>query len=801
MTAGPYYLRIDYWSTAEPDTYIVSWSYDASTSGRALAWTSFAPRGGVEAHNATRTDDWYSLNASAGLAIRMTLQGEAGTDFDVYVYDQSNTSTYIARAFTGSYPEVVQFRTVSSLTLFKIHRVTGGGAYRMEANTIPLPGTPSGIAATDGQYADKVQVTWNPSSEASSYKLYRNTTNNSATATQQTATTFMSYDDTSAVAGTDYYYWVMATNLAGDSGFSAVNAGYRAAIPLPPTGVAATDATDPDKVRVTWNASNRATGYKVLRSTTNSSGTATQVGALQPASPLDDTSAVAGTLYYYWVKATNVAGDSTFSSVDSGSRLAAPNPPTGVTATMGDFADKVRVSWSTVTGASTYKVYRNTTPNTATATPIGAPQTVSPLDDTSAVAPVVYYYWVVATNLAGDSAFSAYAAGFREIAAPLNVQASDGTFADKVRVTWNSVAGANGYRVYRNTTNSSATATQIGTPGTSPYDDATAVATTLYYYWVRACIDADCGVFSASNSGSRAAPATGTINVTTNRTDAPWTISSGGSTVYNGTGNWSQTGVAPGTYTINWQNVAGCTPSPATETNTLAAGSSIAFNNTYTCPPATGTINVTTNRTDAPWTISSGGSTVYNGTGNWSQTGVAPGTYTINWQNVAGCTPSPATETNTLAAGSSIAFNNTYTCPPATGTINVTTNRTDAPWTISSGGSTVYNGTGNWSQTGVAPGTYTINWQNVAGCTPSPATETNTLAAGSSIAFNSTYTCPPATGTINVTTNRTDAPWTISSGGSTVYNGTGNWSQTGVVARHVHDQLAECGGLHAIAGH
>ena len=122
----------------------------------------------------------------------MTLQGEAGTDFDVYVYDQSNTSTYIARAFTGSYPEVVQFRTVSSLTLFKIHRVTGGGAYRMEANTIPLPGTPSGIAATDGQYADKVQVTWNPSSEASSYKLYRNTTNNSATATQQTATTFMS---------------------------------------------------------------------------------------------------------------------------------------------------------------------------------------------------------------------------------------------------------------------------------------------------------------------------------------------------------------------------------------------------------------------------------------------------------------------------------------------------------------------------------------------------------------------------------------------------------------------------------
>ena len=64
-----------------------------------------------------------------------------------------------------------------------------------------------------------------------------------------------------------------------------------------------------------------ATGYKVYRNTANDSGTATLLNA-EPvsASPYDDTSAIEGTSYYYWVKAHNDGGDSSFSNPDTGWR-------------------------------------------------------------------------------------------------------------------------------------------------------------------------------------------------------------------------------------------------------------------------------------------------------------------------------------------------------------------------------------------------------------------------------------------------------------------------------------------------
>lgn len=73
----------------------------------------------------------------------------------------------------------------------------------------------------------------------------------------------------------------------------------------------------------------------------------------------------------------------------------------------------------------------------------------------------------------------------------ISFSASDGTFNDKVAMSWTAVPGASGYRVYRGTTTSFGSATQIasigfdgGTPATT-YNDTTAVPTTPYQYWVR----------------------------------------------------------------------------------------------------------------------------------------------------------------------------------------------------------------------------------------------------------------------------------------------------------------------------
>jgi len=90
--------------------------------------------------------------------------------------------------------------------------------------------------------------------------------------------------------------------------------------------------------------------------------------------------------------------------------------------------------------------------------------------------------------------------------APAIVQASDGAYADKVAVTWNASAGATGYEVWRNTSNSSAGATLIGDPVGTSYDDLTAVQGTTYFYWAKAANSSGTSGFSAGDSGFAATP-------------------------------------------------------------------------------------------------------------------------------------------------------------------------------------------------------------------------------------------------------------------------------------------------------
>jgi predicted chitinase/fibronectin type 3 domain-containing protein len=92
------------------------------------------------------------------------------------------------------------------------------------------PQLPTNVAATDGTYGDKVRVTWTASANATAYEVWRNSSNNSGTATKISTSNVAgtSYDDTTATAGTTYWYWVNAKNANGTSGFSAGNSGYRA---------------------------------------------------------------------------------------------------------------------------------------------------------------------------------------------------------------------------------------------------------------------------------------------------------------------------------------------------------------------------------------------------------------------------------------------------------------------------------------------------------------------------------------------------------------------------------------------
>ncbi len=89
------------------------------------------------------------------------------------------------------------------------------------------------------------------------------------------------------------------------------------------------------------------------------------------------------------------------------------------------------------------------------------------------------------------------------------VAATDGAHTDKIRVTWNSASGANGYDIWRNTTNSTTGAVKLNTdPVTATtYDDTTPEYTTSYHYWVCAVADSGPGLFGSPDAGHRSLPA------------------------------------------------------------------------------------------------------------------------------------------------------------------------------------------------------------------------------------------------------------------------------------------------------
>jgi len=86
--------------------------------------------------------------------------------------------------------------------------------------------------------------------------------------------------------------------------------------------------------------------------------------------------------------------------------------------------------------------------------------------------------------------------------APAGLEASDGTYTDRVLVTWSAPAWAETYTLYRATVNDfgAATALAAGLTATS-YQDTSVVDLQVYYYWVRAANSLGSSPVSAAASG------------------------------------------------------------------------------------------------------------------------------------------------------------------------------------------------------------------------------------------------------------------------------------------------------------
>jgi len=455
--------------------------------------------------------DTLSVSSVYGDRIEITWNDPNFPAADSYVVyrstELSRNYVTVATPATTSYTDTTADAGV--LYYYKIKAISSsqGNSYASSAEsgirTTPLS-VPTGFTATDGSlaHATYIAVSWNAVSGADRYILQR-ATSDSGPFTTLSSPTGTSYNDTTATAGTVYWYRIRANDSVNAvySRWSAVESGYRpdSTVSLvAPTSISATDDLYDDMIVVTWNAVGNADRYIVYRCATQT-GTYTDITGQISTLNYED-SVAQGQTYWYRVSAysTTLAQESAQGTEDQGSSYTDLTAPTTVSATNSGTAeiDRITISWDSVSGADKYYIYRSDDNFATDGVEIGVSTGTSfddfsiPVQDTN-----TYYYKIMSwSETGGYSALSASTASGNKaaLAQPAFTTletddgASNGLFTDRIRIEWSAVTSATDYYVYRSTT-AGGTYTLVDVTGDVTYDDtdASLVEGQYYYYRIR----------------------------------------------------------------------------------------------------------------------------------------------------------------------------------------------------------------------------------------------------------------------------------------------------------------------------
>lgn len=227
--------------------------------------------------------DWYRFTLDGPRLINATLtpvgstylallQNQNGSCQTTGASDNALAAGNLSLEFRSSNGAVI-FRTVNTTAAGVAESTTGlligpaGNAYVKVAQTGGITGTQLyrlsitvqnvalSLTASDGTFNDFVRITWpNTISDATGYQVFRSTTNSNLTASSVAtlAGNVLTFDDTTAVPGTTYYYFVRAQQ-PGSAGYRYTttngNAGFRPIVNTPPVANAGPDQTLTDTDR------------------------------------------------------------------------------------------------------------------------------------------------------------------------------------------------------------------------------------------------------------------------------------------------------------------------------------------------------------------------------------------------------------------------------------------------------------------------------------------------------------------------------------------------------------------------
>jgi fibronectin type 3 domain-containing protein len=267
-----------------------------------------------------------------------------------------------------------------------------------------------------------------------------------------TSSTFYNYNEYAGATGATNHILLdqtgdvtIKTIVSGRGGLdSAVSTFTYHVVPKAPVELTASGISI-HGTKLTWNASDGATGYNVYRGLT--AGTVTElIAANQSSTSFTDANLSTNTKYYYQVAA--IYGENEGGKTEVvGAYTLLPAPK--VTAQSTGY-NSVKVSWASIVGAAGYKVYRYN-PATKQYALIGTTSATS-YSNTGLTSGTSYAYLVKAyrndgaTPVIGEAGLPASA---KPIPAATTAFTAKSNGYNSIKLAWRAVPGATGYYVYR----------------------------------------------------------------------------------------------------------------------------------------------------------------------------------------------------------------------------------------------------------------------------------------------------------------------------------------------------------------
>lgn len=357
-----------------------------------------------------------------------------------------------------------------------------------------------------------VNLSWDAVEGAENYQVYRRAEDSEWELLKETADTTL--NDALSEIGVKYFYTVQA--IGEPETVSARRDGVAAAA----LETVAVQLKNVEKsVRISWGSVPCAESYRVYRQT--SSGNWKHIATVTDQTRYEDTDGISsGKSYTYTVRAClgNIRSDYDSAGFQI---LYLPAPDLSISTDN----KSATITWSAVKGVSGYYVYRKT-PDTGWKK-IATVKKDRTYTDTSLEAGVRYSYTVKGYQGSTSGGYDTKGVQAQALQTPtVNVSCSAGA----VQVTWDEIAGAQTYQIYRQKSGEKwKRLTEVDASVLSWKDDLTEDPGTSYYYTVRAKSDLARSDYESSDAVKYLTNVEFTLSNTSKGIQVKWNAVSGSS--------------------------------------------------------------------------------------------------------------------------------------------------------------------------------------------------------------------------------------------------------------------------------